>query len=180
MATIISKIINSIIRSTSSSSQLLLASKMDDLSLELHLWMSSKRLSLNSSKTRLIWSGTTQQLQKVDIPLLSHGFPHFTFLSSVCDLGVTLDSSLTFSTHISNLTRSSYFPLRRRRAIRKFVSIPVFTSIVHTFVYSHIDYCDSLLIGLPNVRLSPIQNMCPMLPFNSLLVFPVSLASPLL
>src|SRR6218665_1006690 len=70
-------------------------------------------------------------------------FPHFTFLSCVRDLGVsfTLDSSLTFSDHISNLTRSSYFHLRRLRAIRKSVSIPVFTYIVHAFVCSRIDYC---------------------------------------
>ena len=72
------------------SSQLLLASKINDLSHELHLWMSSNRLSLNSSKTQLIWFNTTQQLQKLDIPLLPHTFPHFTFLSSISDLGVTV------------------------------------------------------------------------------------------
>ena len=64
-------------------SQLLLASKIDDLSYELHLWISYNRLSLNSSKTQLIWFGTTQQLQKLDFLLLSHRFPHFTFLSSI-------------------------------------------------------------------------------------------------
>ena len=41
--------------------------------------------------TQLIWFGTTEQLQKLDFPLLSHRFPHFTFLSSVRDLGVSLD-----------------------------------------------------------------------------------------
>src|SRR6218665_3942486 len=70
------------------------------------------------------------------------------FLSSIRDLGVTLDSSLTFSDHTSNLTRS-YFHLSRLRAIRKSVSISVFTFIVHAFVCSPIDYCNSLLIGLP-------------------------------
>src|SRR6218665_4049436 len=63
------------------------------------------------------------------------------------------------SNHISNLTRSSYFHLRRLRAIRKSVSIPAFTSIVHAFVCSRIDYCNSLLFGLPKVRLSLIQTV---------------------
>src|SRR6218665_1643826 len=36
------------------------------------------------------------------------------------------------------------------------VSSHVFTSIVHDFVCSRIDYCNSLLVGLPKVRLSPI------------------------
>jgi len=108
---------------------------------------------------QLIWCGTTQQLQKLDFPLLSHRFSHFTFLFSVRDLGVTLDSSLIFSNHISNFTRSSYFHLRCLRAIRKSVSIRVFTSIIHAFVCSHTDYCNSLLIGLPKVQLSPIQTV---------------------
>ncbi len=49
----------------------------------------------------------------------THRFPHFAFHTTVRDLGVTLDSALTFSQHISNLTRSSYFQLRRLRTIRK-------------------------------------------------------------
>src|SRR6218665_158471 len=83
--------------------------------------------------------------------------PHFTFHTTVRDFGVTLDSALTFSQHISNLTRSSYFQLRLLRTIRKAVSFPIFTSIVHVFVCSRIDYCNSLPIGLPKTRLSPLQ-----------------------
>src|SRR5678815_893665 len=63
------------------SAQLLLASHIDALSQDLHLWMSSNRLSLNSSKTQLIWFGTPQQLLKLDYNLLSEKFPHFTFSS---------------------------------------------------------------------------------------------------
>src|SRR6218665_2999507 len=59
--------------------------------------------------------------------------------------------------YISNLTRPSYFQVRRLRTIGKAVSVPVFTSIVHAFVCSRIDYCNSLLIGLPKTQLSPLQ-----------------------
>ena len=76
-----------------------------------------------------------------------------------CDLGVTVDSSLTFTEHISNLTRSSYFQLRRLRANRRSVSSSTFTSIVYAFVCSRIDYCNSLLVGLPKVHLSPLQSV---------------------
>ena len=84
---------------------------------------------------------------------------YLAFHTTVRDLGVTLDSALTFSQHISNLTRSSYFQLRRLRTIRKAVSVTIFTSIVHAFVCSRIDYCNSLLIGLPKTRLSPFQTV---------------------
>ena len=35
----------------------------------------------------------------------------------------------------------------------------IFTSIVHAFVCSRKDYCNSLLVGLPTVRLPPIQSV---------------------
>src|SRR6218665_1012933 len=87
---------------------------------------------------------------------VSYVFPSFAFHSSVRNLGVVLDSTLTFSEHVANLTRSSYFHLRRLRAIRRSVSSHVFPSIVHAFVCSRIDYCNTLLVGLPKVRLSLI------------------------
>src|SRR6218665_1318239 len=141
------------------SDQLTLTGRIDALSQDLHLWMSSKRLSLNPNKTQFIWFGTPQQLSKLDLPLLTERFPSFAFHSSVRNLGVVLDSTLTFSEHVANLTRSSYFHLRRLRAIRRSVSSHVFTSIVHAFVCSRIDYCNFLLVGLPKVSISPIQSV---------------------
>src|SRR6218665_386997 len=87
--------------------------------------MSSNRLSLNPSKTQLIWIGTRKQLLKLDFALLAAQFPQFTFLTSVRDLGVNLDNILSFSAHISNLSRSSFYHLRRLRGVRRSVSMPV-------------------------------------------------------
>jgi len=126
---------------------------------DLHFWMTANRLNLNPSKTQLIWFGTKQQLQKLDFQSLASLFPDFTFSSSVRDLGVTLDSALTFTGHLSLLTRSCYYQLRRLRAIRRSVSSKVFTTMVHAFVSSRIDYCNSVLIGLPKVRLSSVQSV---------------------
>src|SRR6218665_177121 len=112
--------------------------------------MSSNRLSLNPNNTQFIWFGTPQQLSKLDLSL-----PSFAFHSSVRNLGVVLDSTLTFSEHVANLTRSSYFHLRRLRAI----SSHVFTSIVHIFVCSRKDYFNSLLVGLSKFRVCPIQSV---------------------
>jgi len=47
------------------SDQLLLTGYIETLSQDLHRWMSSNRLSLNSSKTQFIWFGTPQQLKKL-------------------------------------------------------------------------------------------------------------------
>src|SRR5688572_7116242 len=52
-------------------------------------------------KRQLIWFGTPQKLQKLDLFLLAENFPQFIFSTGVSDLVVTLHSSLTFSEHIT-------------------------------------------------------------------------------
>src|SRR5688572_15916999 len=131
-----------------SSDQLSPVRSIDCLVSDLHYWMSTNRLCLNATKSQLIWFRTRQQLSKLDFQLLTEKFPAYTYSSSV-----TLDSSLTFTEHKSNLTRSCFFQLRRLRAIRRSVSSSVFTTIVHAFIYSGLDYCNSLLMGLPKQRL---------------------------
>src|SRR6218665_134219 len=56
--------------------------------------VSSNPLRLNPTKTQFIWFGTRQQLAKIDLGSLAIKYPHFTFSSSVRDLGVTLDQEL--------------------------------------------------------------------------------------
>src|SRR6218665_240691 len=46
---------------------------------------------------------------------------------------------------------------RRLRVIRRSVSSSNFATLIHAFLCSRIDYCNSLLIGLPKDHLSPIQ-----------------------
>src|ERR1043165_8810752 len=121
--------------------------------------MSTNRLCLNADKTQLIWFMNKQQLAKLDYSSLTEMFPSFTYSSSVRDLGVTLDSSLTFIEHISSLTRSCYFQLRRLRAIRRYVLLSVFATTVHAFICSRLDYCNSLLAGLPKLRPIALQSL---------------------
>src|SRR6218665_1593125 len=56
-------------------------------------------------------------------------------------------------------TKCNALRVREYRTIRKAVSVPIFTSIVYAFVCSRIDYSNSLLIGLPKTRLSPLQTV---------------------
>ena len=58
----------------SPTAQLSLITRIDALSQDLHAWMSSNRLSLNPTKTKLIWFGTRQQLAKIDYSLLDENF----------------------------------------------------------------------------------------------------------
>ena len=43
------------------------------------------------------------------------------------------------------------------RVILRSVSSSISATLIHAFICSRLDYCNSLLNGLPKVRLSPIQ-----------------------
>jgi len=52
-----------------------------------------------------------------------------------------------------------YLGVKGKSGIREPLSVPICTSIVHAFVCSRIDYCNSLLIGLLKTRLSLFQTV---------------------
>src|SRR6218665_2135283 len=121
--------------------------------------MSSNRLRLNPTKTQFIWFGTRQQLAKIDLGLLATKYPHFTFSSSVCDLGVTLDQELTFLRHINLLCRSCYYQLRQLRVVSRSLSPPAASTLVLASVVSRLNYCSAVYEGLPICRLKCLDRI---------------------
>jgi hypothetical protein len=127
----------------------------------LHSWMSSNRLRLNPTKTQLIWLGTPQQLSKIDLASLALKYPHFTFSTSVRDLGVILDQELTFTRHINLLCRSCYYQLRQLKVISRSLSPSAASILVHAFVVSRgaVSCCSALYDGLPACRTGSLNRV---------------------
>ena len=66
------------------------------------------------------------------------------------DLGVTLDRCLTMSTHVSNVWKSVSYALIGN--IRQYLDQLGTEKLIHAF--AKLDYCNSLLYGLPDKRSS--------------------------
>ena len=123
--------------------------------------MASNRLKLNEDKTQVIWLGTRQQLSKVTTHVLTLPNATVQFSGVVNDLGVLLDSQLTMADHVAALSRSCFFQLRQLRSIKQSLSSEATTKLVHAFISSRLDYCNSLLVGVTGQllhRLQVIQN----------------------
>ena len=75
----------------------------------------------------------------------------------VRNLGSGFHSQLSMSTHISKLCSSAFFHLRNISRIRKFLSPEETKTLVHTFVTSRVDFCNSLLYGLPASQFTKVQ-----------------------
>ena len=63
--------------------------------------------------------------------------------------GVIFDTSMSMETHIAAMCKSAFYHLRNISRIRKYLSFRTAEMLVHAFVSSRLDFCNSLLFGLP-------------------------------
>ena len=119
----------------------------------IHAWMSSNRLSLNTGKAQFIWFVTRAGLAKRDMHQLSSQSPSLAELTTVQNLGFTLDQELTMEDHVSKLCQSCYFQLHQIRTIQHSLSPSAIRTVVHAFICSRIGFSNSLLYGRARIFL---------------------------
>ena len=72
-------------------------------------------------------------------------------------LGVTLDSDMTTSAQLTMMCRSLHLQLRKIGSIRHYLTVEASKTLVTSLILSRIDYCNSILAGLPANRLQKLQ-----------------------
>ena len=80
-------------------------------------------------------------------------------VSVVRNLGVLSDEHLNMKAHISNISRTCFFHLRRLRSVRHQLGREITQQLVSAFVLSRLDYCNAVLAGLPDATLAPLQRV---------------------
>ncbi len=111
-------------------------------------------LQLNKEKTEVIVFGHKDEVLKVNAYLDSRGL---TTKNQVKNLGVILETELSFSNHDKAVTKSAYYHLKNIARTRCFVSSQDLEKLIHAFITSKVDYCNGLLIGLPKKSVRQLQ-----------------------
>ena len=117
---------------------------------DIRTWMIVDKLKMNEGKTEFLVFGTKQQLCKVNIDHLTVGGSKINSTSAAKTLGTWLDSNLNLQEYINKTCRASFFHLNNIRRIRKYLSKESTQTLVQAFIIGRLDYCNSLLYGLPN------------------------------
>ncbi len=93
-------------------------------------WMTNNIILLNSDKTEILLIGPKNSTQNLlDHSLQLDGCPVPS--SAVKNLGVVLDSNLSFENHISHVTKTAFFHLRNIAKLRKMLSVSDPEKLVH-------------------------------------------------
>ena len=121
--------------------------------------MLTDKLKLNDGKTEFMLIGTKQQLSKVNIDSLTVGSIDVAPVTVARNLGAWFDSNLNLQEQIHKTCKSGVFHLYNIRHIRKYLSQESARALVHAFIIGRMDYCNSLLFGLPSVHLLKLQRL---------------------
>ena len=128
---------------------------------EISSLMASNFLSLNSSKTEFLLIGLTK-LAKIDN--LSLSMPSNTSIiepvASARNLGVIFDSNLSFSDHISYISKTCFAHIRDLRRIRNTLDHTTACTIATSLIHSKLDYCNSLFLNFNCQQTNQPQLIC--------------------
>ena len=119
--------------------------------LEIDHWMLVNRLKLNKAMTELLVISakhlpmpTVQEISVVSETIRSS--------QKARNIGVIFDNHFLFNDQVASICKSSFYHLRNISYLRKYLSSTTTEILVHAFVSSKLDYCNSLLYGLPNYQ----------------------------
>ena len=124
-------------------------------------WMVTNRLKLNADKTEVMFFSPRNCQLQIDFSVCVNGVSTLPS-NSLRNLGVVFDRSMTMDSHINSVTRACYMHLRNIGRIRRSITDETAKFLVHGLITSRLDYCNSLLHGLPDSstwRLQRVQNM---------------------
>jgi len=133
------------------------ASQLVDCMEAMAQWMASNRLKLNPAKTDFVRCATRRRQRQLSREALMFGGATIQPASTVRDLGVILDPALSLGPHINHLVSRCFHQLRRIKSSVRALPIEAAKTVVNSFVVSRVDYCSSLLAGVPQYQLDRLQ-----------------------
>eukprot|EP00919_Chromeraceae_sp_WS-2016_P047779 GHVR01113210.1.p1 GENE.GHVR01113210.1~~GHVR01113210.1.p1 ORF type:complete len:159 (-),score=7.37 GHVR01113210.1:140-616(-) len=111
---------------------------------------------MNESMTEVLFISSTQF--KVQVPGITIG-EHVVHVSEKArNIGVIFDSHASLIPHIETVCKKSFWNLKKISSLRPCLT-HVIKTLVHAFITSNMDYCNSLYLGLQQSSLALLQRV---------------------
>ena len=128
---------------------------------DIKVWYTQNMLKCNSSKTDLLHFKSkfrTSTFSASPITLMFDG-KQLSQKTKATNLGVILDSQLTMGPHVDMICRSAMRSIRVIGMIRRYLDISLTKRLVNSIITPRLDYCNALLVGLPDKLLNKMQRV---------------------
>ena len=123
---------------------------------EVREWLITNFQQVNDTKTEMIIF-SSMHLPPVVFPEFHVGEEVIHPAESVRNLGVMFDSQMRMDKQIRSTVKLSFASLKDMYQIRSCLPTESTKTMVHAFISSRLDYCNSLLYGLPVKQIKKLQ-----------------------
>lgn len=121
---------------------------------EVKSWLAQNFLILNEDKTEIVVFGPTLSAESSVLGPLST-YVH----DAVRNLGVIFDNSFKMDKQINSVIKACFYQIRILSKVKAYIPPCDFERVVHLFVTSRLDYCNSLYCGLDQSSLKRLQRV---------------------
>ena len=114
---------------------------------------------MNNEKTEFMVISSKPVSMMFKNPSLKVGVQSIIPSTTAKNLGIIIDSHASMEAHISAVCKSSYFHIYNINKLKRYLDRVSLEHIVHAFITTKLDYCNSLLIGIPATLLNRLQRI---------------------
>ena len=128
-------------------------------------WSKSFGLTINPKKSQVCFLGSRQQLSKLNFP----SYPPIIFdncklecSNTVKNLGIKVDSTFSWASHISELSRKMYYTMGRLKRWKNLLPIQTKISLASSLLLPILDYADTCYLDVSQqllITLERLQNL---------------------
>ena len=120
--------------------------------------MSINTLKLNKDKTKLLYLFSKYNPQQ-SLPPLRFGTDIIKPSPHARNIGAIFDTTMSILPHVNNVCTFAFYHLRTISRIRKYLSTQTTEILIHAFVTSKLDHCNSLLYNVPKNVIKKLQSV---------------------
>ena len=124
---------------------------------QLCCWCCGNSLLINPEKTKVLVLGTRQRLQQLPNFSIKHLSKHIKPAPVVKDLGVHLDSCLSYTDHTTKSVCSCIYSLFQINRIKHLLDRNTLLLVIHSLVFSRLYYCSSVWSNTSKENLKKMQ-----------------------
>ena len=132
---------------------------MERCTIDIKKWMAEDKLLLNDAKTEFLVIETRQQLSMININSIKIGDADIVPESPIRYLGAWFDSTLSMEAHVTKTCSTGFYYLYNLKRIRRYLSRENVETLINAFISCRLDYCNSLMYGLPAYQLAKLQRV---------------------